>query len=99
MGVEPLLFLSAGSAPCSRRVRTAWAQRVRTARCKGAAPILSMALGFAPASIRLTIVADCAGGFHVREPGSPTEAECRGWLPRRFLAWTSAPAVMSLRTI
>jgi hypothetical protein len=71
-GVEPLLFLRAGSAPHSRRVRTAAAQRVRTARCNGDTPRLSIALGSAPASMMQTIVAVCADGFHVREPGRPT---------------------------
>ena len=57
------------------------------------------AFGSAPASIRQMIVAACAGGFHVREPGRPTAAACSASSPKRFLAWTSAPAVMSfLRT-
>ena len=99
IGVEPLLFWSTGSAPYSSRVPTAVAQRVRTARCYGVTPRLSIAFGSAPASIRQMIVAACAGGFHVREPGRPTAAACSASSPKRFLAWTSAPAVMSfLRT-
>ena len=53
---------------------TAAAQRVRTARCKGATPSLSRALGSAPASIRQAIVAACADGFQASEPGRPTAA-------------------------
>ena len=34
IGVEPLPFLRSASAPPCSRARTAWAQRVRTARCR-----------------------------------------------------------------
>src|SRR5256885_2976115 len=51
IGVEPLLLRRVGSAPHSRSVRTAVAQRVRTARCNGGTPPLAAALGAAPASM------------------------------------------------
>src|SRR6516225_12374943 len=74
IGAEPLLFLRRGSAPPSRRAFTAAVQRVRTARCNGVTPLLSVAFGSAPAAIRRATVAACAGGFHVREPGMPSTA-------------------------
>ena len=95
LAVEPCLVRIAGSAPCSRSVRTASAQRVRTARCKGVVPSLFLALGSAPALMRHAMVADCAGGFHLGEFGPPTAARCSGSVPRRFLARTCAPALMS----
>jgi len=51
--------LRRGSAPPSRRAFTAAAQRVRTARCNGVTPLLSVAFGSAPAAIRRATVAAC----------------------------------------
>lgn len=45
-GVEPLLFFRIASAPLTRSARTAGAQRVRTARCNGATPLLSQDRNF-----------------------------------------------------
>lgn len=46
-GVEPLLFVSRGSAPLSMRASTATELRFLTARCSGATPLLSVASGSA----------------------------------------------------
>ncbi len=54
--MDPDLFLNMGSAPASSRHCTAAAHRVRTARCKGAAPFLSCALTSAPAFSRQRMV-------------------------------------------
>src|SRR6516164_4107832 len=48
VGVEPFLLGARGSAPPSMRALTAAAQRLRTARCSGATPLLSVALGDSP---------------------------------------------------
>src|SRR5439155_17863970 len=73
-GVEPLLFLPRASAPFTRRARTAAAQRVRTARCKGATPLLSSEFGFAPALIKNSTVTYCDSGSHASDPGIPSTA-------------------------
>ena len=74
IGVEPARFGSAASAPCASSVFTADAQRVRTARWRGATPLLSSALGSAPALMSAAIVAACARGFQVGAPGTPSQA-------------------------
>src|SRR3569833_329532 len=74
IGVEPLLFFFAGSAPDSSKVRTALAQRVRTALWRGETPILFKAFGSAPASMRRLMAFDCAFGFHRSELGVPIAA-------------------------
>ena len=57
-GVEPLPFRRRASAPFMSSARTAAVQRVRTARWRGATPLLSSAFGLAPAAIRNSTIAD-----------------------------------------
>jgi hypothetical protein len=73
-GVEPDLFGSLGSAPPSSSARTAPLQRVRTARWRGATPLVSVAFGSAPAAMSAAITAACAAGFQESEPGLPSAA-------------------------
>ena len=69
------------STPPSRSASTAAAQRARTARCNGATPLLSIALGSAPAAMRHPIVATCASGFQAGKPG--THQQRSEWAPPR----------------
>ena len=71
------------------------AQRVRAATCNGVTPLLLMAFGSPPASMRQATVAACAVGFQLAEPGIPATAACSGSAPRRFFACTSAPPTSS----
>ena len=69
-----LLFLPRAPVPFTRRARTAAAQRVRTARSKGATPLLSSEFGFALALIKNSTVAYCDSGSHASDPGIPSTA-------------------------
>lgn len=74
MAVEPRPFLRDGSAPPSSSARTAAAQRLRTARCKGVTPPMSTAFGSAPAAISRVMVSACFAGV---PPSSGRVAVCR----------------------
>ena len=73
-GVDPGLFLNVASQPRSNRNFTAAADRVRTARCKGAAPFLSWALISAPDSSRHWMVWTCRFGSHCGPLRNPSAA-------------------------